>query len=349
MSVKKKKSKEKKDQTKVTKKTTILKRKQLRKEKRQAKKVVRREYAQRNSSKIDSKENKDSKPKKPKKKKSSPSDHDKLKKDMKELKRQQTKQRKKQLLDANVAEERNIKSLEKNLGLKRRKSKNLPKCFLDDGLDYLLDACDSNKVSSLEENLEDFEDFENQGNHDSDNQSDSNSDKSSDHEDEHDIEEEFEDSNIHEDDDSEMSDEVSDNDDDNMLEEDLKDEDEAYENMREETEDDSNEWEDIYGRKRDAEGKIIAAEPSSGSKYVPPALRNKGDNSDEAEKKRLALEKLRKQLKGLLNRLAESNMYGISREIEKLYNSNSRNDVNNSLAQLLLDSLVHDTALIPAR
>ena len=48
-------------------------------------------------------------------------------------------------------------------------------------------------------------------------------------------------------------------------------------------------------------------------------------------------------------RLAESNMIGISREIEKFYNSNSRNDVNRSLADLLESSLVHKTALIPSR
>ena len=42
-------------------------------------------------------------------------------------------------------------------------------------------------------------------------------------------------------------------------------------------------------------------------------------------------------------------MVGISRDIEKFYNNNSRNDVNRTLADLLLDCLVHETALIPAR
>ena len=42
-------------------------------------------------------------------------------------------------------------------------------------------------------------------------------------------------------------------------------------------------------------------------------------------------------------------MIGISRDIEKFYNNNSRNDVNRTLADLLLDGLVHETALIPAR
>ena len=42
-------------------------------------------------------------------------------------------------------------------------------------------------------------------------------------------------------------------------------------------------------------------------------------------------------------------MVGISREIEKFYNSNSRNDVNRSLAELLESCLVHKTAIIPCR
>jgi len=49
------------------------------------------------------------------------------------------------------------------------------------------------------------------------------------------------------------------------------------------------------------------------------------------------------------NRLAEFNMHGIARDIERFYNSNSRNDVNQTLADLLLGSLVHETAVIPAR
>merc|ERR1712223_820981 len=84
---------------------------------------------------------------------------------MKELKRQQKKQRKRQLLLANEAEEQNIKQLEKNLGLKRRKSKNMPKSFMEDGLDFLLDACDSAKLANLndDEMDDDFMDQDNGG------------------------------------------------------------------------------------------------------------------------------------------------------------------------------------------
>jgi hypothetical protein len=51
----------------------------------------------------------------------------------------------KQLLAANELEARNIKQLEKQLGLARRKSKKLPKSFQEDGLDYVITACDSGK------------------------------------------------------------------------------------------------------------------------------------------------------------------------------------------------------------
>ena len=91
--------------------------------------------------------------------------------------------------------------------------------------------------------------------------------------------------------------------------------------------------EDIYGRKRDADGNILKDEAvTDKSKYIPPALRNKMADLEDSEQKRIALERLSRQIKGLLNRLAESNMHGIARDIERFYNSNSRNDVNNTLA-----------------
>ena len=99
-------------------------------------------------------------------------------------------------------------------------------------------------------------------------------------------------------------------------------------------------WEDIYGRKRDTKGNIInddsvseataISKPveTSKSKYIPPAMRNKGALSSESEEKKIALARLAKQLKGLLNRLAETNMHGIARDIEGFYRQFSRNDVN---------------------
>ena len=60
--------------------------------------------------------------------------------------------------------------------------------------------------------------------------------------------------------------------------------------------------EDIYGRLQDGKGNIVkdAAKVSTGS-YVPPARRQQLAGTEE-EKKRLELERLKKTLKGHLNR-----------------------------------------------
>jgi nucleolar MIF4G domain-containing protein 1 len=52
------------------------------------------------------------------------------------------------------------------------------------------------------------------------------------------------------------------------------------------------------------------------------------------------LNRLKKQLKGLLNRLAESNMHSIAKQIEELYMNNSRNDMNNTITNLIVEALV---------
>ena len=75
------------------------------------------------------------------------------------------------------------------------------------------------------------------------------------------------------------------------------------------------------------------------NKYIPPARRNTNTLGSESEEKRIALARLSKQLKGLLNRLAESNMHGIAREVEGFYRQFSRNDVNMTITGWLLKSL----------
>ena len=67
-------------------------------------------------------------------------------------------------------------------------------------------------------------------------------------------------------------------------------------------------WEDIYGRTRDKKGNVIKDEVETNqnsqnvqkgpSKYIPPALRGKVGGTED-EKKRLARERLKKQVKGL--------------------------------------------------
>ena len=346
------------EKTVAKKSKTILKRKQLRKDKRQAKKTARREFlikkvkGNRPRSQADDEEipsDDEVGVKKPPKAKKAvvqkqPSDHDKMKKDMKELKRQQKKQRKTQLLAANEAEEKGIKMLEKNLGLKRRKSKNLPKSFLDDGLDYLLDACDSSKIAAFEKEIQEEE---SPGEEDDDDDTvlrelgleSGNSDSE---EVEMDHQDEYEDSEGEQEEPLDQEEEGEDGEADESINDDEYaevgsfDGSENEDDLMNEPEQDVAVKEDIYGRKRDAEGNILrveSSEPTSGtSKYIPPALRNKMANLEDSEQKRLALQRLSRQIKGLLNRLAESNMHGITRDIERFYNSNSRNDVNQTLA-----------------
>lgn len=66
-------------------------------------------------------------------------------------------------------------------------------------------------------------------------------------------------------------------------------------------------WEDIYGRTRDETGNVVQT-------YVPPHLRNKTDNNVNV-KSNQSKERLKKQLQGLLNRLAESTMVFVSNKV----------------------------------
>ncbi|XP_055390573.1 nucleolar MIF4G domain-containing protein 1 homolog [Condylostylus longicornis] len=97
-------------------------------------------------------------------------------------------------------------------------------------------------------------------------------------------------------------------------------------------------WEDIYGRKRDADGKILQVK---NEKYIPPHVRDQM-NYDQIKdpKKKEKLDKLKRQVKGLLNRLTESNIIKISKDIESLYRNNSRFDMNNIFSELLFSAIV---------
>ncbi|XP_050466071.1 nucleolar MIF4G domain-containing protein 1 homolog [Cataglyphis hispanica] len=322
-------------------------RKILRKEKRQRKKINRAMFYQnknKNQEKIDTEQTPSIKAQKRQNPKS---------KDTKEgrMEIKAKKQRMEQLKRANLEEDKMIKQLEKRLKLNKRKNKSTPKSFTSDGLDYLLDFCDSenrnhmvetekqlletglstefeedlNIAIGAEDNIEDEDEkFDKKSNIDNNEDSEQNMDNES-----------F------------LSNENSDQDDsdDISLEEtnSINVETEKYSNNEDEIENeesrhaleqlDENEglWEDIYGRQRDKEGNIIS------KKYVPPAARiaNK-DNSVGDEK----THRLERQLKGILNRLAEQNMHTIGNQVEEMYMSNSRNNMNVMLSKLMMESIV---------
>ena len=109
------------------------------------------------------------------------------------------------------------------------------------------------------------------------------------------------------------------------------------EDLKEENEDVC--WEDIYGRLRDKGGKVIdtKSQQASTGKYVPPGkrLQDAAGSSTSAE-----MEKLKRQMKGFFNRLAEANLPGIVSSIEQLYLANARHCLHEAINTLILDSLV---------
>jgi nucleolar MIF4G domain-containing protein 1 len=75
--------------------------------------------------------------------------------------------------------------------------------------------------------------------------------------------------------------------------------------------------------------------PTTGSdvpaaKYIPPSLRKVQDSNTEA------LSRIRRQIQGHLNKLSEANIISILNEIEKMYQSNARQDITSTLIDLLL-------------
>lgn len=120
-------------------------------------------------------------------------------------------------------------------------------------------------------------------------------------------------------------------------------------------------WEDIYGRKRDQDGNVIDETTSSNgeTKYVPPHMRARlaaavaasdvaADAVEMDPKRREKLLRLKKLLKGNLNRLSETNMHKIATDIDNLYMQNSRHDMNNTMSTLIVDALITNV-LAPER
>ncbi|XP_029178156.1 nucleolar MIF4G domain-containing protein 1 [Nylanderia fulva] len=259
------------------------------------------------------------------------------------------KQKMDQLKRANVDEDRMIKQLEKRLKLNKRKSKSTPKSFVSDGLDYLLDFCDSENRSNIvetekqlletgfsteleedlniaigaEDNIEDEDEkFDRDSNIDDNEDSEQDMDnkslltnENSDQDDSEDIPEKTND--------TEKYPTASD-------EDELEDEESRHVTL-EQSNDSEDLWEDIYGRQRDKKGNVVS------KKYVPPAARVTSTDISIGDEKTRRLEK---QLKGILNRLAEQNMHTIGNQVEEMYMSNSRNDMNVLLSKLMIESIV---------
>ncbi|XP_071341105.1 nucleolar MIF4G domain-containing protein 1 [Trachinotus anak] len=245
--------------------------------------------------------------------------------------------RKMALMEANEQEEREIKKLERYLGLNKRKNKkSLPQSFVADGLDYILGALDSGSsavgmyddddddMDMAKENFEKLEENETQLSEDDEEPGDESLSEGSD---EDMASFDGEDENKDDDDDDEMVDEE---------------EEEMDDDQDEMVESDENEGETV-NEEDNPDTTTSETVSSTAGKYVPPHLRNFGDDKRKAE-----LEKLKRNVKGLVNRLSEPNMASISGQLEELYMSCSRKDMNDTLTEVLLAACV-TPALMPDR
>uniref|UniRef100_A0A8C3AVK4 Nucleolar MIF4G domain-containing protein 1 n=1 Tax=Cyclopterus lumpus TaxID=8103 RepID=A0A8C3AVK4_CYCLU len=218
--------------------------------------------------------------------------------------------RKRALLEANEDEDREIKKMERFLGLNKRKNKKtLPQSFVADGLDYILGVLDSG--SSAVGLYDDDEDMDMAK--DNFEKLDKNNSQLSDEGKEPGVEM------------------ASDGSDEDMA---------SFDDEHEVDDDDDENEEEAETHNTTTSG--LYSETVTG-KYVPPQLRGAGD-----EKRKAELEKLKRNVKGLLNRLTEPNMASISGQLEELYMSCSRKDMNDTLTEVLLAACV-TPSLMPDR
>ncbi|EDW50196.1 nucleolar MIF4G domain-containing protein 1 homolog [Drosophila sechellia] len=253
----------------------------------------------------------------------------------KELESKSKKQRIKQLRIENEEDDREINKLEKKLKLNKSKDKNrLVRKMFNDGLDYLLDFVldDDEEKRKWEEKQERKKKLKEQQETEEEGM------WSDEEEDEEDRNEPMD--NFPEDDSG------SEGEDDD---EDLSGEEEQSEEDSEQEENAPKVKEDIYGRKRDAEGNILPdpvelESSAAGQKYIPPHQRAlMAASAGSSEKQAEILARLLKQCKGLLNRLSEANLHKIAAGIEELYMKNSRYNMNETLTKLIQEALLGST------
>ncbi|XP_006887718.1 PREDICTED: nucleolar MIF4G domain-containing protein 1 [Elephantulus edwardii] len=240
--------------------------------------------------------------------------------------------RKRALLAANEEEDREIRKLERCLGLNKRRKKGdsnpVPLSFARDGLDYILGALESGGSSGLYE--------------------------SSSEEEEEDADQTISESDLESD----------------------SEEEEEEDGEGGEAEGAQSEGETIEegaaaatgrgmpqkrGAKRvrfaDCEESASSSEDSDSDtaeqslcetdeKNMPPHVRRAEEMVDPQKKEKL--ERLKKQVKGLINRLSEPNMASISGQLEELYMANSRKDMNDTLTGMLMSACVTATVM-PSR
>ncbi|XP_035924593.2 nucleolar MIF4G domain-containing protein 1 isoform X4 [Halichoerus grypus] len=245
--------------------------------------------------------------------------------------------RKRALLAANEEEDREIRKLERCLGLNKRKRKgdgsSVPLSFARDGLDYILGALESGKNSGLYE--------------------------SSSEEEEEDAGQALPESDLESGTEGEGEEEEDVEDEKNKLgaETGAQVEEEDVEEDEQKTAEGRATWERNKKRVRFAEER---SEPSSedsdiadqqslcenNGKYIPPHVRQAEEAAGGQKKE--GLERLQKHVRGLINRLSEPSMASVSGQLGGLYMAHSRKDMNDTLTGALLSACAPDTAM-PSR
>ncbi|RVX75442.1 hypothetical protein B0A52_00795 [Exophiala mesophila] len=212
-----------------------------------------------------------------------------------------------------------IAALEKRLGGKKKSKSSDLDLDLDDGLDYLLAGLEGGEEGGLKRKSEEDEWLERKRRKAEgfrDDQDDSSDDDSEDVED-IDIDDDED-----EDDESLLGEDFSDDDD-------SDDQEDGFDGFESE---DEPELKSQPG-KRVRENPYVApvANPApSTAKYVPPSLRKAQVTEGES------IERLKRQLNGQLNKLSEANLISILGEVEKIYQTNPRQDVTTILIELLI-------------
>ncbi|CAH7154332.1 nucleolar MIF4G domain-containing protein 1 [Phodopus roborovskii] len=234
--------------------------------------------------------------------------------------------RKRALLAANEEEDREIRKLERCLGLNKRKKKgdgsSVPLSFARDGLDYILGALECGRSGGLYESSEEEEEEKGDTGQTL-------------------MESDLEDSSEESGEDSDSTEQREDQEDASLQNEKEAESGtlaskgrktvrfaEAVEKSESSSEDDSEHQ-----------------ESHCGEKYIPPRLRV--EETVDAHKKE-ELERLKKHVKGLINRLSEPNMASISGQLEELYMAHSRKHMNDTLTAALMDACVTASAM-PSR
>lgn len=250
-----------------------------------------------------------------------------------------------------------IAYLEKQLGMKPTKSKKLPKAFEEDGLDFLLEGIDDifkhdvvkkRKKKKVEESDSDSESEDSEHSvdadgwgtdQDSDLETGSGSDSAPE---EHGKETEFK--GFDDDDDDEDEDEEDEDGSEDDHQEGDDDEDEEDEEEEEEEEESPKPAPkaprpSIYKPHVEA-GSAEAVAAATPAKYIPPSLRKAMTGEDES------MTRLRRQAQGLVNRLSEANLLSIVAEIENLYRTNARANVNKVMSDILITMTCDASSLL---